>query len=41
MIMEKKPLYQNIDWRAHEKDIEWGAKYSILQKGFCEPDIEN
>jgi hypothetical protein len=40
---EKKiPLYQNnIDWRAHEKDIEWGAKsIAFYKKGFCEPDIE-
>jgi hypothetical protein len=39
---KKIPLYQNnIDWRAHEKDIEWGAKsIAFYKKGFCEPEIE-
>ena len=39
---KKIPLYQNnIDWRAHEEDINWGAKsIAFYKKGFCEPEIE-
>ncbi len=39
---KKIPLYQNnIDWRAHEKDINWGAKsIAFYKKGFCEPEID-
>ena len=40
--MEKIPLYQNnIDWRAHEKDIEWEQKVAFYKKDFVSLKLKN
>lgn len=40
---KKIPLYQNnIDWKSHTKDLDWGAQsIAYYNSGFCEPDIND